>query len=104
MKKQPVNDQQEKKTSVPSFATEAEEARWWHENRAAHGSQLVSAVRSGEAQRLNEREASAADRLIEKDRGAGDLTSHSRGGFGPGSKTGRTERIALPNLHQIPAA
>ena len=40
------------KRVVPAFATEAEEAAWWHENRNLHGKQLVAAVRSGEAQVL----------------------------------------------------
>jgi predicted DNA binding CopG/RHH family protein len=46
MKKQP------KRIVVPTFATEAEEADWWYKNREVHGRQLLSAVRSGEAQIL----------------------------------------------------
>lgn len=41
-----------KKRAIPTFATEAEEAAWWHKNRNTHGNQLLAAVRSGEAQTL----------------------------------------------------
>ena len=41
-----------KKRVVPAFATEAEEAAWWYENRNAHGKELLAAVKSGEAQVL----------------------------------------------------
>jgi predicted DNA binding CopG/RHH family protein len=40
------------KRVIPAFATEAEEAEWWYRNRNMHGKQLLSAVRSGEAQVL----------------------------------------------------
>ncbi len=40
------------KRVVPAFATEAEEADWWYQNRDTHGKQLLSAVKSGEAQVL----------------------------------------------------
>jgi len=49
-----VKKQLEKKTKriVPAFATEAEEAAWWYENRNQHGEELLAAVKSGEAQVL----------------------------------------------------
>ena len=37
---------------VPRFATEAEEADWWYQNREVHGKDLLAAVSSGEAQIL----------------------------------------------------
>jgi predicted DNA binding CopG/RHH family protein len=37
---------------VPRFATEAEEADWWYQNRKIHDKDLLAAVRSGEAQIL----------------------------------------------------
>ena len=40
------------KRTVPVFATETEEAEWWHKNRDTHGKQLLGAVKSGEAQVL----------------------------------------------------
>jgi predicted DNA binding CopG/RHH family protein len=40
------------KRVMPAFATEAEEAEWWYRKRNIHGKQLLSAVRSGEAQVL----------------------------------------------------
>jgi hypothetical protein len=39
-----------KKRVMPAFATEAEEAAWWFENRNQHGKKLLAAVKSGEAQ------------------------------------------------------
>lgn len=42
----------EKKRTMPTFATEAEEAAWWYENRKLHGAQFVAAVKSGEARVL----------------------------------------------------
>ncbi len=38
--------------SLPSFATEAEEAAWWHKNRNIHGKQLLAAVDNRDAQVL----------------------------------------------------
>ena len=40
------------KRVIPAFATEAEEAEWWHRNRNIHGRQLLAAVKSGEARVL----------------------------------------------------
>jgi len=40
------------KRVAPTFATEAEEAEWWFKNRNIHGKQLLTAVKSGEAQVL----------------------------------------------------
>ncbi|MBI3683506.1 MAG: hypothetical protein HY235_24285 [Acidobacteria bacterium] len=40
------------KRVIPAFATEAEEAEWWFNNRNRHGKQLLAAVKSGEAQVL----------------------------------------------------
>lgn len=37
------------KRVVPVFATGAEEAGWWYENRKIHDRQLRTAVKSGEA-------------------------------------------------------
>jgi hypothetical protein len=53
------------KRVIPAFATEAEEAEWWHKNRNIHGKQLLVAVKSGEAQVLTKgklRERIAASR------------------------------------------
>ena len=40
------------KRIVPTFASEAEEADWWYENRHIHDQQFLAAMRSGEAQIL----------------------------------------------------
>lgn len=40
------------KRAIPAFATEAEEAAWWYENRNQHGKELLAAVKGGEAQVL----------------------------------------------------
>ncbi len=49
-----MKKQREKKTKrvMPVFATEAEEAAWWYENRRQHGKETLEAVRSGEVQVL----------------------------------------------------
>ena len=49
-----MKKQLEKKTKrvIPAFATEAEEAAWWYENRNLHGKELLAAVKSGDAQVL----------------------------------------------------
>jgi hypothetical protein len=44
--------EQQPKRVMPAFATEAEEAEWWHKNRNIHGKQLLGAVKNGEAQLL----------------------------------------------------
>ena len=38
--------------TLPVFATEAEEAEWWFQNREVHSKQLLAAVRTGAAQTL----------------------------------------------------
>ena len=48
------------KRMAPTFATEAEEAEWWFKNRNIHGKQLLTAVKSGEAQVLTK------DKLLER--------------------------------------
>lgn len=40
------------KRVVPAFATEAEEAEWWFQNRDIHSKQLLAAVKAGAAQTL----------------------------------------------------
>jgi hypothetical protein len=44
-------DEQTKRI-VPAFATEAEEAVWWYNNRNVHGKQLLAAVKAGGAKIL----------------------------------------------------
>jgi predicted DNA binding CopG/RHH family protein len=52
-----MKKQLEKKTKrlLPAFATEADEAAWWYENRSQHGKELLDAVKSGEAQVLTKK-------------------------------------------------
>ena len=38
--------------TVPAFASEAEEAAWWYENRKSHDKEFAAAVENGEAQVL----------------------------------------------------
>jgi predicted DNA binding CopG/RHH family protein len=40
------------KRAVPAFASEAEEAAWWYENRKSHDKEFAAAVENGEAQVL----------------------------------------------------
>ncbi len=49
-----MKKQLEKKSNpaVPNFATEAEEAKWWYENRNLHGKQMLAAAEKGGAQVL----------------------------------------------------
>jgi len=47
-----MKKKQTKRIVVPKFATEAEEADWWYQNREVHGKIMLAAVRSGEAQIL----------------------------------------------------
>lgn len=44
------------KRIVPAFATEAEEAEWWYNNRNVHDKQLPAAVKTGEARILTKDE------------------------------------------------
>ena len=44
--------EEQPKRPMPAFATETEEAEWWHKNRNIHGRQLLAAVKSGEARVL----------------------------------------------------
>jgi hypothetical protein len=57
--------EQQPKRVVPTFATEAEEAEWWYNNRNIHGKQLLAAAKNDEAQVLTKeklRERIAASR------------------------------------------
>ncbi len=38
---------------VPAFASEAEEAAWWFENRKAHDREFAAALKNGQAQVLS---------------------------------------------------
>jgi predicted DNA binding CopG/RHH family protein len=40
------------KRAVPAFASEAEEAAWWYENRKSHDKEFAAAVENGDAQVL----------------------------------------------------
>jgi predicted DNA binding CopG/RHH family protein len=46
--------------AVPNFASEAEEAAWWYQNRKSHDAEFAAAVENGEAQVLT------ADKLRER--------------------------------------
>ncbi len=54
MKKQPKSKTKEnqRNRAVPVFKSEAEEAKWWHQNRDLHGNQLLAEVSKGNAQVL----------------------------------------------------
>jgi predicted DNA binding CopG/RHH family protein len=54
---------------VPGFATEADEAKWWYENRDAHGEQLIASVKTGAAQPLTRK------KLLERLASSKELTS-----------------------------
>ena len=53
-----MKKQTSKRTIVPKFATEAEEADWWHKNRKAHSQEFLEAARKREVQVLTK------DRLL----------------------------------------
>ena len=74
MKKQP-------KRAVPAFATEAEEAEWWFQNRKVHEKQLVAAGKTGESADFDEGEVDGAGRGFEEDSvGGGAADSAVRSG------------------------
>jgi predicted DNA binding CopG/RHH family protein len=54
------------KPTVPSFATEAEEAEWWFKNRNVHGKELLATAKAGAAQRLTK--AKLMERLAKSKR------------------------------------
>ena len=41
------------KRAVPAFASEAEEAAWWYENRKSHDKDFAAAVKNGAARLLS---------------------------------------------------
>jgi predicted DNA binding CopG/RHH family protein len=47
------------KLVMPVFGSEAEEAKWWYQNRGEHGKQLLTAVKSGTAQALTKEKLKA---------------------------------------------
>lgn len=40
------------KTEMPEFASEAEEAKWWFDNRDDHDDRLLAAIKDGSARRV----------------------------------------------------
>ena len=40
------------KRAIPAFASEAEEAAWWYENRQSHDREFAAAVENGEVEVL----------------------------------------------------
>ena len=94
------------KHAVPAFASEAEEAAWWYENRKSHDKEFTAAVESGEAQlltreKLRERiEASKAKtpaHVISLRVPEADLAMARR-------QAERKGLPSLPDLHQIVTA
>ena len=71
MKKQPKRN--DEIGIVPKFATEAEEADWWYQNREAHGKDLLEAVRKGGVQVLTKEKLLA--RLAASKRAAAPMVS-----------------------------
>ena len=71
------------KRTVPAFATEAEEAEWWFQNRKVHEKQLVAAGKTGEAQILTT-ERSLERRGFEEDIVPGGGAANSSAGSGAG--------------------
>lgn len=47
------------KRTVPSFATETQEAEWWYRNRGKLDKDLLAAARSGELKTLNRKTLAA---------------------------------------------
>jgi hypothetical protein len=41
------------KRVIPAFATEAEEAQWWYDNREAHSEEFVKAAAEGRTRRVS---------------------------------------------------
>jgi hypothetical protein len=52
---------------LPSFASEAEEAKWWYDNREEHDAAFAAAIRDGRARRSTLEERLAAARAIQLD-------------------------------------
>ena len=52
---------------LPSFASEAEEAKWWYDNREEHDEAFAAAIREGRARRSTLEDRLAAARSIQLD-------------------------------------
>ena len=63
-----------------TFATEAEEAQWWFDNRGRHGEHLLASVKRGEAQILTKDATGAVGGLQSKEgsRSSGVVTDSRR--------------------------
>ena len=61
-------DKKKERVKIPKFATEAEEARWWDRNAKMVENGLVSALRTGAAQR------GTAQRLVREARESKNIT------------------------------
>ena len=102
MKKQQVKKQTlPKAIVVPKFATEAEEADWWYQKRKAHSEEFYAAAQCGESAGADSGKTARAHRSVKKETRAGRRATDSRRRLGACPQTGRTERPAVPNLHQV---
>ena len=89
---------------VPNFATVAEEAAWWYQNRERHGKIMRTAIKSGEAQILTQEKLLARIEASKEKAGACGGLTDSRGGPHASPKAGRTKGSPLSDLYQISAA
>ena len=55
------------KLQLPAFASEAEEATWWYDNREAHAEEFAKAIREGRARRSTLAQRLAEARAIDLD-------------------------------------
>jgi hypothetical protein len=92
------------KRTVPTFATEAEEAEWWYKNRNIHSKQLLAAVKSGEAQVLTK--AKLMERIAVSRKPPAPLVALRIPQADPALARKQAEQkgLPLPDLHQIAAA
>ena len=101
MKKQ--NEKQPKRV-MPTFATEAEEAEWWFNNRNKHGKQLLAAVKRGEAQILTKEKLRARIAASKKTPAPVVALRIPEADLALARKQAEQRRSALPDLHQIDIA
>ena len=106
MKKQSMKKQMEKRPTgaTPAFATEAEEAQWWYQNRNKHGKQLLAAVQNGEAQVLTSEELRARIAASKKTRAPVVALRIPAADLALARKQAERKGSALSNLYQISIA
>jgi hypothetical protein len=89
------------KRSVPAFASEAEEAAWWYENRKSHDKEFAAAVENRKAEVLTGKKLGARIEASKAKTPAQVISLRFPEADLAMARRQAKKRAPLPDLHQI---